>query len=117
MVLARLAGAQPADMWAAREWAMSAGITDGTNPYSPLSTQQMIAMLYRYAGYRGMNLAAPTANLALYRDSGSLSPYARTPMSWAINQGIVTGIGDGRLNPQNIATRADFAVYLYRFIR
>ena len=117
MVLARLSGASPADMRAAREWAMNAGITDGTKPESPLSTQQMIAMLYRYASYRGMNLAAPSANLSLYRDGASVSTYARTPMSWAINRGIVTGNGTSYLHPQDIATRADFAVYLYRFLQ
>lgn len=117
MVLARLSGASPASMSAAREWAMNAGITDGTKPESPLSTQQMIAMLYRYASYRGMNLAAPSANLSLYRDGASVSTYARTPMSWAINRGIVTGNGTSYLHPQDIATRADFAVYLYRFLQ
>lgn len=117
MVLARLAGANPADMWAAREWAMNVGITDGTNPYAPLSNQQMITMLYRYASYRRMNLTAPTTMLSIYHDSASVSPYARTPMAWAINQGIVTGNGTGYLYPQNIATRADFAVYLYRFLQ
>ena len=117
MVLARLSGANPAHMQAARDWAMNAGITDGRNPESPLSHQQMITMLYRYASYRGMNLAAPTTNLSLYRDSASISPYARTPMAWAINRGIVTGNGTGYLNPQNIASRADFAVYLYRFVQ
>lgn len=117
MVLARLSGANPADMWAAREWAMNVGITDGTNPQSPLSNQQMITMLYRYASYRRMNLTAPTTMLSIYHDGASVSPYARTAMAWAINQGIVTGNGTGYLNPQNIATRADFAVYLYRFLQ
>ena len=116
MVLARLSGANPADMWAAREWAMNVGITDGTNPYSPLSNQQMIAMLYRYAQYRRMDLTAPS-NLGYYRDGASVSPYARTAMSWATNRGIITGDGSRNLNPQNIATRADFAVYLYRFLQ
>lgn len=117
MVLARLSGANPADMWAAREWAMNVGITDGTNPHSPLSNQQMITMLYRYASYRRMNLTAPTTMLSLYHDSASVSAYARTPMAWAINKGIVNGNGTGYLYPQNIATRADFAVYLYRFLQ
>ena len=116
MVLARLSGANPADMWAAREWAMNVGITDGSNPYAPLSNQQMIAMLYRYAAYRRMDLTAPS-NLGYYRDGSAVSGYARTAMSWATNRGIIAGDANGRLNPQNIATRADFAVYLYRFLQ
>ena len=115
MVLARLAGARPADMWAAREWAMNAGISDGRNPHSTLSVQQMITMLYRYAQYLGVDVG-PQASLRGYRDSAAISGYARSAMAWAVEQGIVVGDGDNCLNPQNIATRADFAVYLYRFI-
>lgn len=115
MVLGRLAGARPADMWDARQWAMSAGITDGQNPHSPLSRQQMIAMLYRYAQYLGKDVSAQ-ANLQGCRDVSMISGYARNAMAWAVEQGIVTGDGNGCLNPQDIATRADFAVYLYRFV-
>ena len=116
MVLARLSGANPADMAAARQWAMNIGITDGTNPYSPLSRQQMISMLYRYASYRRMDLTAPS-NLGYYRDGASVSAYARTAMNWATNKAIITGDSNGYLHPQDIATRADFAVYLYRFLQ
>lgn len=116
MVLARLSGANPADMAAARQWAMNVGITDGTNPYSPLSKQQMISMLYRYASYRRMDLTAPS-NLSYYRDGASVSAYARTAMNWATNKAIITGDSNGYLHPQDVATRADFAVYLYRFLQ
>ena len=115
MVLARLAGARPADMWAAREWAMNAGISDGRNPHSPLSVQQMISMLYRYAQYLGVEVSGQ-ANLRTYRDNSMISGYARNAMAWAVDRGIVAGDANNRLNPQNIATRADFAVFLYRFV-
>lgn len=115
MVLARLAGARPADMWAAREWAMNAGISDGRNPHSPLSVQQMISMLYRYAQYLGVDVSGQ-ANLRTYRDNSMISGYARNAMAWAVDRGIVAGDANNRLNPQNIATRADFAVFLYRFV-
>ena len=115
MVLARLAGARPADMWAAREWAMNAGISDGRNPHSPLSVQQMISMLYRYAQYLGVDVSGQ-ANLRTYRDNSMISGYARNAMAWAVDRGIVVGDANNRLNPQNIATRADFAVFLYRFV-
>lgn len=115
MVLARLAGARPADMWAAREWAINAGISDGRNPHSPLSRQQMISMLFRYAQYLGVDVSAQ-ASLRGYRDSAAISGYARNAIAWAIDQGIIAGDTDGLLHPQDIATRADFAVYLYRFV-
>ncbi len=115
MVLARLAGARPADMEAARIWAVNAGISDGRNPYSPLSRQQMISMLYRYAQYLGRDISGQVP-LRNYRDNAAVSGYARNAMAWALDQGILTSDADGFLFPQNIATRADFAVYLYRFV-
>lgn len=115
MVLARLAGARPADMWDARQWAMSAGISDGQYPHSSLSRQQMIAMLHRYAQYLGKDVSAQ-ANLQGYQDVSMISGYARNAMAWAVDQGIIAGDATGCLHPQDIATRADFAVYLYRFI-
>lgn len=115
MVLARLAGARPADMWDARQWAINTGISDGRNPHSPLSVQQMISMLYRYAQYLGVDVS-PQASLRGYRDTAAISGYARNAMAWAVDQGIVVADASNRLNPQNIATRADFAVFLYRFV-
>ena len=115
MVLGRLAGANPADMWAARQWAMSAGISDGQYPHSTLSRQQMIAMLYRYAQYLGKDVSAQ-ANLQGCQDVSMISGYARNAMAWAVDQGIITFDASGCLHPQDIATRADFAVYLFRFI-
>ena len=94
---------------------MNAGISDGRNPHSPLSVQQMISMLYRYAQYLGVDVSGQ-ANLRTYRDNSMISGYARNAMAWAVDRGIVAGDANNRLNPQNIATRADFAVFLYRFV-
>lgn len=48
-------------------------------------------------------------------DSGSLAAYAQMPMAWAVDNGIVSGTADGHLAPAGTASRAQFAVILYRF--
>ena len=46
MILARIAGDDPADMAAARQWSIDNGISDGTNPGSAVTRQQLAALLY-----------------------------------------------------------------------
>lgn len=116
MILARLAGTRPADMAAAREWAMSAGVSDGTNPHGALSRQQLVAMLYRFAKSQGADVSA-SAGLGRYADSAVVAPYAKEALSWAVAKNIVGGDSKGNLNPEGTATRAHFAVFLYRFDR
>lgn len=114
MVLARLSGASPADMAAAREWAVNAGVSDGTNGEGTLSRQQLVTMLYRYAQSQEMNLEG-AADLSTYPDNGAVASYAGEALAWAVGKGIVTGTSDGRLNPEGTATRGQFAVMMYRF--
>nr|WP_325211353.1 S-layer homology domain-containing protein [uncultured Oscillibacter sp.] len=114
MVLARLAGARPADMEAARQWAVNTGVSDGTNPHGVLSRQQLVTMLYRFAKTRGADVSA-SAKLGGYADSRAVASYAKDAFSWAVAKGIVGGDANGRLNPENTATRAHFAVLLYRY--
>lgn len=114
MVLGRMAGAAPADMAAAREWAMANGVSDGSKPTNPLSRQQLVALLYRYAQLKGFAVEG-AADLSAYPDRGAVAKYAQDPMAWAVGNGIITGTSDGRLNPEGTATRAQFAVIMYRF--
>lgn len=114
MVLARLSGEKPLNMAAARAWAMSNGISDGTNPGDSLTRQQLVAMLYRYAQMRGCDLTA-SGELGNYNDARNVSSYARQAMAWAVGNGIVTGTADLRLNPQGTATRSHFAAMMFRF--
>lgn len=114
MVLARLSGEKPADMAAARVWAVSTGVSDGTNPGGSLTRQQLVAMLYRYAQSKGCDVSV-TGSLNGYVDAGKVSSYAQQAMSWAVANGIVTGTADKQLNPQGTASRAHFAAMMFRF--
>lgn len=114
MILARLSGKSPANMAEARTWAMDNGISDGTNPGAAVTRQQLVALLYRFAELR--NYAnGQRADLSAYPDAGSVAGYAVEPLQWSVANGIVGGTSAGTLNPAGTATRAQFAVILYRF--
>ena len=90
-------------------WAKAKGVSDGTNPNANITRDQLVTMLYRYAG-------TPAANGSLsdFSDTASVSSYAVNAMQWAVENGIVNG-SNGKLNPQNNATRAEVAAILMRF--
>ena len=114
MILARMAGANPADMSAAKTWAVNNGISDGTNPGGAVTRQQLVSLLYRFAGQNGYDTSAK-ADLSGYPDVASLASYATDAMAWAVANGIVGGTTQGTLNPAGTANRAQFAVILWRF--
>ena len=114
MILARMAGANPADMSAAKTWAVNNGISDGTNPGGAVTRQQLVSLLYRFAGQNGYDTSAK-ADLSGYPDVASLASYATDAMAWAVANGIVGGTTQGTLNPAGTANRAQFAVLLWRF--
>ena len=91
------------------EWAKAKGVSDGTNPNANITREQLVTMLYRYAG-------SPKADgkLDSFSDAASVSTYAADAMQWAVANGIVNG-SNGKLNPQNNATRAEVAAILMRF--
>ena len=118
MILARMAGADPADMAAAKAWAVANGISDGTNPGGAVTRQQLAALLYRFAVQNGYDVSiGENTNLLSYTDFANLSEYAVPAMQWACGAGIINGTGDGStLSPQGTATRAQLAVMLYRWL-
>ena len=114
MILARLSGADPANMAEARTWAMENGISDGTTPGNAVTRQQLVALLFRYATMMGY-VNDQRADLSIYPDASAVASYAVEPMQWSVANSIVAGTSDGTLNPTGTATRAQFAVILYRF--
>lgn len=118
-VLARLEGVDTTDgsVWyeAGREWAMEAGISDGSNMEGSLTREQLAAMLYRYAEYKGCRMDREDAALEAFADAETVSDWAEEPMSWATTAGILTGT-NGALKPQGNATRAQVAAMLQRYM-
>lgn len=114
-VLARFDGVNTAGgaTWYAKatEWAVAHGISDGSNPDSNITREQLVTMLWRYYGS-----PAASGDLSGYADVGQVSEYAQEAMRWAVERGIINGFGDGRLGPQGQATRAQVAQILKNLI-
>ena len=91
----------------AQNWAKEKGISDGTNPNGTINRAQMVTMLWR-----AMGQPAPTA-AATFTDVSADSYYAQA-VAWAIENGITTGVGGGRFDPNSTCTRAQIATFLYR---
>lgn len=96
-------------------WAMENGISDGTNANGEITREQLAVMLWRLSG---SPKAADSSLAALsgYTDGENTSGYAQQAMAWAISNGIISGMGNGILNPGGNATRAQVAQILMNFM-
>ena len=101
-------------------WANANGIVTGYGngkfgPNDVVTREQLAAILYRYAQYKKYDVSVgEDTNILSYADAQSVSAYAIPAMQWAGGAGIVNG-SDGKLNPQNNATRAEVATMLMRY--
>lgn len=100
-------------------WASASGIVTGSKglfrPNDPVTRQELVTILYRYAQYAGCDVSGD-GDLSGWRDADSVSAYAREAMSWALRVGVIDGI-DGALAPRSNATRAQVAAIMTRFVR
>ena len=111
-VLARLDGADASGSNALQQgiaWAVESGISNGSDPGAAISRQQLVTMLYRYAG-------SPATEYVLdYPDTAQVSAYATDAMRWAVENGIINGTSDGMLDPYGAATRSQMAAIVMRY--
>ena len=101
-------------------WANDAKIVSGMGeglfaPNMEITREQMVAMLYNYAKYRGYDVTA-SADLSAFADTASVSTWAQPAMQWAVAEGYISGMGDNQLAPQGTATRAEIASVIMRFM-
>lgn len=107
---------EKAVIWASQNNIVS-GYTDGTfRPDAPVTREQLASILYRYTLYRGQDVSAgETTSLTGYGDAQAVSSYALPAMRWACGTGILQG-ANGKLNPSGLATRAQLAAMLHRYL-
>ena len=115
MVLARLDGADitGGGTWYEKgvAWAVARGVSGGSSPGRNITREQLLIMLWRYAG----SPAAGGAQFSL-GDADQISGYTREAASWAVENGIAHGFGNGQLSPQGQAARAQVAQMLRNFV-
>lgn len=110
----------PDGSWYAKAvaWANANGITSGIDedtfaPDLNITREQLAALLYRYAAYKGYD-TEKTADISGYSDRESISEYAETALGWAAAAGIITGRSESTINPADNTTRAEAASVLMR---
>lgn len=95
-----------------QKWAMINGISDGSTPNGSITREQLATMLWRAAGS-----PSTSGDLKGYVDASSVSDWAVQALSWAVDKGILSGMGGGTLAPQTTATRAQVSVMLMQFVK
>ena len=111
----------PAGQWYtdAVNWAAANQIVKGISattfaPNDSITREQMAAILYRYAQYKGYDVTKK-ADLSGYSDNGQVSAYAKDALAWANAAKLINGVTNTTLAPQGNATRAQVSAILHRF--
>lgn len=101
------------------EWAAAFDIVEGANgkfsPNDAITREQLAAILFRYAKYKGYDVWSDQIGLGGFGDAGTVSGYAVEAMQWAVGEGLINGIGE-QLQAQGTAVRAQAAAILMRFL-
>ena len=102
--------------WAAANGIVN-GYADGTfQPDQTISREQMAAILYRYAQYKGCDVSVgEDTNILSYTDATQVAEYAIPAFQWAVGAGIINGTTASTLSPKGSATRGQVAAILHRY--
>ncbi len=101
-------------------WAASVGVVNGFDdgtfqPNTAITREQLAAILRNYAAYKGLDVST-SGDLSTYTDAASVSDWAKESVTWAVGQGLLSGVTDDTLAPQACATRAQVAAILQRYL-
>ena len=100
--------------WAASEQIVNGYDNGNFGPNDPITREQLVTILYRYAQYKGLDTATTEENLTSFADAAQVSGYAVSAMKWAVGAGVINGTDSG-LAPKATATRAEVAQILMNF--
>lgn len=101
-------------------WCADKGIVKGYSkekfgPEDNVTREQMVQMMYSYAKYKKIELEAP--ELTGYTDQDKVADYAKDAMKWSISKGIIKGVSEGKLAPQELSNRAQVSTVIERFLK
>lgn len=106
------------------EWAYQNGYASGTgkdakgsyfSPTSPVTRETLCVFLRTYAQAKGFDVDT-TADLSVYTDKAQIHSWANNAVSWAVGEGLVSGLTKDTIAPRNTATRAQIALILKNFL-
>lgn len=100
-------------------WANENGIVSGISeecfaPNEPITREQMAAIIYRYAAFKGYDIT--TSSSTSYTDNDNISDYAKNAVIWAAEKSVMTGNTDGSFAPKANTTRAQVASVFMRMV-
>ncbi|KAI7263874.1 hypothetical protein KC345_g9002 [Hortaea werneckii] len=94
------------------------GYTDGSfKPGSPITRQEMAAVLSKAIKYTGKTLTADPAALAKFSDAAGIPAWSKTAVAEIAAAGIIQGTPDGAFAPAKLATRAEAATMLEKTLK
>ena len=104
-------------------WAYANDIVAGTSastfaPNDVITREQMAVILYGYTAKFAPEFTGNAASLNTFPDVGSVANWAYTAMSWAVGNGLISGMGSGGVSylaPQGSATRAQASAIIMRY--
>lgn len=104
-------------------WAYANDIVAGTSastfaPNVDITREQMTVILYGYTAKFAPEFTGNAASLNTFPDAGSVANWAYTAMSWAVGNGLISGMGSGGVSylaPQGSATRAQASAIIMRY--
>ena len=100
-------------------WARSVGVVNGVSatsfdPDGSVTREQLVSMLFRYCDIKDLAVFG-RADVSSFSDRAKIDSYAEESVSWAVDAGLIKGVGGGRLDPLGFATREQVAAILKRF--
>jgi len=103
-------------------WAKENGITSGKadgifGVGNNITRQDLAKMLYSYAELKGFDISKNDNAIDIFTDRNKVQGYAKDAMNWAVTQGIMSGKGNGRLDPAGKATRAECAQMMMKLMQ
>lgn len=82
-----------------------------------VTREDFAAILYRYAVYKGYDTTQGGMAVREFADYEEISEYTKAPVGWAVNTGIISGVGNGSVSPKTTTSRGQAAVMLMNFCK
>lgn len=118
-VLARTDGADTSDSdpWYAKgqQWAVENGVSNGLWGEDNITREQLVTMLFNFANLCGLDTSA-RADVSGMVNADVVSDWATEAVQWAVAEGILKGVDNIDLAPQGLATRAQAAAFMQRYV-
>ena len=80
-----------------------------------VTREDFAAILYRYAAFKGYDTTQGGMAIREFIDFEQIADYAAEALGWAVNSGIISGMGDGTISPKTSTYRGQAAVMLMKF--